>query len=127
MRIRIPWKRGPGRGPSALVSMTRTDFKRFRDMPGAAVAALRLRRAFPSTEGAIGLSLAVQPLARRSWSISAWETEEHLHRFVGSATHLAIVRQFQPKVSVSSASWTVDQFHLKEAWRTAAQRSQSRG
>jgi heme-degrading monooxygenase HmoA len=102
--------------------LTYTEFERFRDMPAAGLAALRLRRAFPSTEGAIGLSLAMQPLARRSWSISAWETEEHLQRFVRSPAHVAIVRQFRPKMRVESTAWTVDLFRLKEAWRTATQR-----
>jgi hypothetical protein len=62
----MPWKPGSALGPSAVVSATRTDFDRFRDMPGAAPAALRFRRAFSSTRGAIGLSLALQPLSRRS-------------------------------------------------------------
>jgi hypothetical protein len=106
--------------------MTCTDFERFRDMPGAGLAALRLRRAFPSTTGAIGLSLAVQPLARRSWSISAWETEEHLRRFLGSPAHIAIVRQYRATVRVSSTISTVERFQLKQAWRTAQSPDSSR-
>jgi heme-degrading monooxygenase HmoA len=98
--------------------MTCTDFERFRDMPGAGLAALRLRRAFPSTTGAIGLSLAVQPLARRTWSISAWETEEHLRRFLGSAAHIAIVRHYRTRVRVRSTISTVERFQPKQAWRT---------
>jgi hypothetical protein len=103
--------------------MTQTDFNRFRDMPAAGLAVLRLRRALLSTPGAIGLSLAVQPLARRSWSISAWESEEHLRRFLGSPEHVAIVRRFRPFVSVSSRTWSVDHFRLKDAWRTSSWRS----
>ena len=99
--------------------MTCTDFERFRDMPGAALAALRLRRAFPSTHGAIGLSLAVQPFARRSWSISAWKTEEHVRRFLGSPAHVAIVRRYRSNVRVSSTLSTVERFQLKHAWSTA--------
>lgn len=126
MRLRIPWKPGPGRGPAAVVAMTCTDFDRYRDMPGAALAALRLRRAFPSTQGAIGLSLALQPLARRSWSISAWESEEHLRRFLSSPAHLAIVRQYRSNVRVSSTVSTVERFQLKQAWRTAQSPEPSR-
>src|SRR5438045_4036735 len=110
---------GPGRGPSAVVAVTRTDFERYRDMPGAAVAALRFRHALPSTQGAIGLSLAVQPFARRTWSISAWETEDHLRRFLGSPAHIAIVRRYRTRVRVSSTISTVERFHLQQAWRTA--------
>jgi heme-degrading monooxygenase HmoA len=106
--------------------MTCTDFERFRDMPGAALAALRLRRAFPSTTGAIGLSLAVQPLARRSWSISAWETEEHLRDFLGSPAHIAIVRRYRTSVRVRSTTSIVERFQLKQAWRTARSPEPSR-
>ena len=117
MRLRIPWKHGPGRGPLAVVAMTCTDFERYRDMPGAALAALRLRRAFRLTTGAIGLGLAVQPLARRTWSISAWEAEEHLRRFLGLRAHIAVVRQYRTSVRVSSTISTVERFQLKQAWR----------
>jgi heme-degrading monooxygenase HmoA len=122
MRVRLPWKTGSAVCPSAIVSATRTDFDRFRDMPGAALAALRFRRAFPSTPGAIGLSLAMQPLSRRSWSVSAWQSEEDLRRFVRSAEHVAIVREYTRKVHVRSATWSVDRFRLRCAWREAAQR-----
>lgn len=126
MRLRIPWKRGPGCGPSAVVAITRTDFDRFRDMPGAALAALRLRRAFPSTPGAIGLSLAMQPLARRSWSISVWETEEHLRRFLGSRSHVEVVRHYRSNVRVNSSVSTVERFQLQQAWRIARRLPPSR-
>ena len=119
MRLRIRWKAGPGHGPGAVIAATCTDFERFRDIPGAAVAALRLRRAFPSTPGAIGIGLALQPIARRSWSISAWETEESLRRFLGSPAHVAVVRRYRSKVRVDSTSWTVDRFRVGDAWRRA--------
>ena len=119
MRVRIPWKRGPGRGPGAVVSSTYTEFERFRDMPGAAIAALRFRHAFPSTAGAIGISLVMQPFARRSWSVSAWETEADLQAFLRSPAHLAIVRRYRSTVRVSGKTWTVDQFRLRDAWRCA--------
>jgi heme-degrading monooxygenase HmoA len=98
--------------------MTRTDFDRYRDMPGAALAALRFRHALPSTQGAIGLSLAVQPLARRTWSISAWETEDDLRRFLGSSAHVAIVREYRTRVRVTSTLSKVERFHLRQVWRT---------
>jgi hypothetical protein len=97
--------------------MTCTDFERYRDMPGAALAALRLRRAFPSTTGGIGLGLAVQPLARRTWSISAWETEHHLRDFLASPAHIAPVRRYRARVRVESTISTVERFDARRVWR----------
>jgi hypothetical protein len=60
-------------------------------LPGALFAATRLRRAWPHTEGAIGLMLWVKPLSRRSGSLSVWESEAQLRRFIGSPRRLDAV------------------------------------
>jgi len=120
--FRLPWAAGPSVSADCLVSATETYFARFRDMPGATVAALRLRRAFRSMPGAIGVSLAMRPLQRRSWSISAWETEADLRRFLHSAAHRATVRRYRPHVTVRSDAWRVDRFDLSEAIREAETR-----
>jgi hypothetical protein len=123
MILKLPWKPGPAPTSPAVVAVTRTDFARFRDMPRASILALRLRRALPRTEGAIGLVLAMEPpWRRRSWSISAWSTPEELRAFLTSPEHLAIVRQFRDKVTVRSETWTVSQLVLADAWIEASRR-----
>ena len=123
MLVRLPWKRGTAADSPAVVAVTRTDFHRYRDMPSATVAALRLRRALPRTSGAIGLALAMEaPWRRRSWSISAWSTDAELQAFIHSPEHLAIVRRFRHRVTVQSETWAVPRFALREAWREAARR-----
>jgi hypothetical protein len=117
--VRLPWKRGPAPPTAAFVAVTRTDFARHRDIPAAFANALRLRRAFPRTPGAIGLSLAMgAPWRKRTWSISAWSTPEDLQRFLGSPEHVAIVRRFRGRVTVRSETWPVPRFVLRDAWRT---------
>jgi hypothetical protein len=121
--VKLPWKRGTAADAPAVVAVTRTDFARYRDMPSAMVAALRLRRALPHTSGAIGLALAVEASwRRRSWSISAWSTDAELQAFIHSPEHLAIVRRFGHRVTVHGETWAVPQFALREAWREAAHR-----
>ncbi|MEY2404035.1 MAG: hypothetical protein QOD38_1586 [Acidimicrobiaceae bacterium] len=123
MLVKLPWKRGTATDGPVVVAVTRTDFARYRDMPGAMVAALRLRRAVPRTPGAIGLTLAVEaPWRRRSWSISAWSTDAELQAFIHSPEHLAIVRRYRHRLTVQSETWTVSRFALREAWREAARR-----
>jgi heme-degrading monooxygenase HmoA len=104
------------------VSATQSEFARFRDMPGAVVAALRLRRQLRHTPGAIGVSLAMRPLRRRSWSVSAWESEADLHRFLRSAPHRATVRRYRDHMRVMSELWRADRFDLDDAWREVSQR-----
>jgi heme-degrading monooxygenase HmoA len=117
--IRLPWARGPSRRTAGVVSATQTDFDRFRDIPGAVVAALRLRRLVRRSPGAIGVSLSMRPLRRRSWSVSAWETEDDLRRFLRSASHQATARRFRSRVGVRSELWAVDRFDLSGAWHQA--------
>jgi heme-degrading monooxygenase HmoA len=105
-----------------VVSATQSEFTRFRDMPGAVVAALRLRRHLRRTQGAIGVSLAMRPLRRRSWSVSAWESEADLHRFLRSAAHRATVRRYRDHMRVMSELWRADRFDLAEAWRETNER-----
>jgi hypothetical protein len=119
MFLKSRWKRGPASGPAALVAVTRTDFSRYRDMPGATLAALRLRRAIPTTLGAIGVSLALQLPPRTTWSVSAWQTDEHLHQFLSSPAHLAIVTKYRARVTVRGERWTGEPFILSDALRAA--------
>jgi len=121
MLLTARWKRGPAPGPAALVAVTRTDFSRYRDMPGATLAALRLRRAIPHTPGAVGVALALQFGRRRTYSVSAWQTDEHLRHFLRSPAHLAIVTKYRTRVTVRGDSWTVEHFVLSDAWHAARQ------
>jgi hypothetical protein len=115
--LNIPWKAGSAaaeRG-AVLVAATESRVGRYRDLPGAAIAALRLRRAWPTLDGAIALSLAVQPLKRTTHSISVWQSEEHLLRFLHSPAHLAIARRYRGRLSIRSAVWSSGSFNPARA------------
>jgi hypothetical protein len=108
----IPWKAGgavPHRG-QVLIAATEARFDRRRDLPGAALAAMRLRRGWPTLDGAIALSLAADPLTRRTCSISVWQSEDHLLRFLRGTAHLAIVRRYRGRLHIRSATWTAVSF-----------------
>jgi heme-degrading monooxygenase HmoA len=122
MTFRLRWAAGPGRDTDVLVSATRTDFERFRDMPGAIMAALRLRRAIRTAPGAVGVSLAMRPTQRRGWSVSAWEADADLRRFLQSPAHQATARRYRWCVAVRGESWRVDRFDLADVWRQVSVR-----
>jgi hypothetical protein len=98
-----------------LVSFTDFTFARWRVLPQAWLAAMRLRRAWPELEGAVGLMLWVKPLSRRSGSISLWRSDADLRRFVGSPQHAAIVRRHRPHMSGVSASWRAERVAIADA------------
>jgi dimethylaniline monooxygenase (N-oxide forming) len=120
--LRIPWKAGPGRaahGP-VFISVTELALDRWRDLPRAYLAGLRLRRRWPGMQGAVGLWLWARPLARRAGSVSVWKSEEDLSRFLRSPVHVAIVRRYRRAGTVRSCAWRADRFDPTSAWRRAA-------
>ena len=116
------WTEGPcGPDGSVLVSVTDFEVTDMRDRIGAWVLGLRLRRAWPSMSGAIGLWLWVKPLRRRSGSVSVWRSEEDLRRFVGWPRHVAIMRRYRGAGELTSATWWAERFDATQIW-TAAER-----
>jgi hypothetical protein len=116
------WTEGPsGADGSVLVSVTDFEVADLRDRIGAWVLGLRLRRAWPSMPGAIGLWLWVKPLRRRSGSVSVWRSEEDLRRFVGWPRHVAIMRRYRDAGELTSATWWAEPFDAQQIW-TAAER-----
>lgn len=115
--VRAAWKAGPcadHRGP-VVVSFTDFTFARWSDLPGAWLAAMRLRRSWPELQGAVGLMLWVKPLSRRSGSISIWTGEDDLRRFVSSPVHAAIVRRHRSHMSGTSATWGAERTAIDAA------------
>jgi hypothetical protein len=119
--FRAPYKRGPAAAtPALLVSATRLAWRRYRDLPTISWQAMKLRRTWRTREGAIGVSLAIQPLARTSWSVTVWQDEHAFERFLTSQHHVGLMRDFQPALSSSSsATWKIEHFRLREAWTRA--------
>src|ERR1700704_5874427 len=66
--LKLPWKRGPewAANGGVFVSITNFEVNRLRHLPGAYLAGLRLRRAWPKMTGAVGLRLWARPWKRRS-------------------------------------------------------------
>jgi hypothetical protein len=108
-------------GP-VVVSLTEFTARRFRDLPGIARAGIGLRRGWWAMPGAIGVVLYVDPARRTGGSLTVWETEADLRRFVALPRHLAIVRAYRGRVRVRSATWTTEAFDLDAAWASRHER-----
>jgi hypothetical protein len=110
--LTMPWARGPEAGTDDAVLVSVTDFAvhRVRDVPGIAVAGLRLRSGWYGMEGAVVLSLWSLPLERRSGSISVWRGEDDLRRFIRLPAHVEIMRRYRDRGSLRADTWRVERF-----------------
>jgi hypothetical protein len=117
------WKQGPAAlsGP-VLVSITDFELHRVRDMPRVYVEGARLRRAWPSIGGALGMWLWMKPLRKRAGSVSVWSSEEDLRRFVRWPRHVAVMRRYRDAGELSSTSWAETGFDAPAVWARAAAR-----
>jgi hypothetical protein len=119
--LRLPWASGPTAPLDGPVLISVTDFRlaKVRKMPGEYLAAMRLRHAWPQLQGAVGMWLWAQPLARRSGAVSVWQDEEDLRRFVNWPVHVAIMRKYRDAGKLTSTSWTAERFIAAEVWQEA--------
>ena len=107
--------------PGQPVYVSVTDFRihRPRHALGAWRTGLRLRRSWPRLNGAIGLWLWGQPLKLRSGSVSIWQSEADLMRFLRSPVHRAVVGEYRSRMAGTSTGWTAPQLDRPAIWREA--------
>jgi hypothetical protein len=127
-RLNAIWKSGsldPGTGP-VHVSMNDYLIHRLRDIPRVAWEGMRLGRRWPDTEGALGLWFASFKGGRRQVSVSVWRSAEDLRRFVRSAEHLRIMREYRDAGALYTNAWTAERLDRELIWRQASDRLRGR-
>jgi len=102
--MKVPWKSTPtqlGDSDTVVVQVSRLELEHLRDVPGFLLTALRMRRWVLQTEGAIGVSLIAHPLKRTFWTLSAWQDEDAIARFVACAPHRATMTRYRARMAES--------------------------
>jgi hypothetical protein len=118
-RVRTTWKRGPAAGSNegpVLISYTEFTPHTLRDLPRIYFAAERLRQACTELEGAVGVTTYWQLFKRRAGSVSVWEDEAALRRFVALPFHVEIMRRYRSRGSLRAVEWRADSFDLAAAF-----------
>jgi hypothetical protein len=73
-------------------------------------------------QGAVGLWLWSDLPRPRSGSISIWTSEDDLRRFVRWPVHLAIVRKYSTRGTLTASSWEAERFVKQDVMREARRR-----
>ena len=106
----LPWAT-PRPRPSLVANPTvmasKFQLRDRRDVPAFFVAALRIRHQMLNSPGALGVSLIANPLKGAFFTLSAWESREHLEAAVVRYPHVETMKRFAPRTAQSLfAFWT---------------------
>lgn len=106
----LPWatpKPRPDLVANPTVMASKFELRDRRDVPAFFVAALKIRRQMLNSPGVLGISLIAKPLAGTFFTLSAWESREHLQAAVVGHPHLETMKRFGPRTAQSLfAFWT---------------------
>lgn len=107
----MPWKSFAEPDPEQeyLAVLTFLPVGRLRAMPSFMRYTQAVRRQLDGTEGVVGYTLRAQPLRRRFWTLSVWEDEEHLQRFIRESPH----REAMASVARSLSGFKTTRFSLQ--------------
>ena len=122
-----PWKSysttEPNREYTALLSYL--PLKRAWRLPWLMLQSIRIQRQLRTSGGLIGYSLRAQLVVKRFWTLSAWEDEAAMQRFVRAQPHIEIMTALAPHMGKTSfVRWKVMGSELPLDWDEALKRSQ---
>ncbi|MFJ9364704.1 hypothetical protein ACIRRA_09850 [Nocardia sp. NPDC101769] len=110
--VLMPWNPGPNDQLSGPVFVSVTDFLASSEAESREIytTGLELGKTWPVMQGAVGLWLWGRPAEFRGGSISVWQSERDMRRFVRWPVHTAIVRAWRGRVGIGVDSWQAEKF-----------------
>ncbi|SEH62931.1 hypothetical protein SAMN04489835_2222 [Mycolicibacterium rutilum] len=121
----LPWTTPTTAEPPtapALVMASRFELKRYRDVPGFLVAALRIRRQMLRSPGVLGVSLIAQPRKKTFYTLSAWRDRSALDAAVAEQPHVATMAKFRTRMADSVFTFWDRAEHTPPGWPEAHRR-----
>ena len=121
----LPWtsSRTPEPDGEYLVLLTFLPLRRFRTLPAFFRLILAVQRQLAGTAGLVGYTLRARPLSRRFWTLSVWDSEDVLKRFVVAQPHRDTMRKLRGKMGETSFTrWAVSGSDLPLSWEDAMNR-----
>ena len=115
------WLPGPSHATQSRVVVSFTDFhsNSGEDWQQIAELGMKLAESWPIMRGAVGLWLWGKPAEWRGGSLSIWDSNADLRRFIRWPVHVAIMKSWRGQIRVQSASWDDEQFLPAQTWLRA--------
>jgi hypothetical protein len=106
----LPWssvRPAPETG-ELVVLASRLELPSYRLVPGFMRRALAVHKATKTADGAIGASLDARPAGKVFWTLSVWQDEASLRRFVGHPVHRAVMQRYRGRTKHTTfTTWTI--------------------
>ena len=106
-----------------LVLLTALPLKRWRDLGAFFLYTWHIHGQLKRTPGLLGYSMLAHIVQRRFWTLSVWEGEGALHRFVVDNPHDQVVAALRRKMERTHfVRWTIRGSEIPLNWREALAR-----
>ena len=81
---------------------------------------MAIRKQLRTAEGLIGYTLWAKPMSKRYWTLSVWESEEALHRFMATQPHAHVMKDLRPRMNPTKfVQWNVPGSAAHPTWDEA--------
>ncbi len=120
-----PWKSfaTPESGREYHALLYYLPLNNWRALPKLMRYSLQIRRQLADSEGLIGYSMDANVPSRKFWTLSVWEDEESLMRFVGRNPHGRVMTDLIPHMGQTQfVQWQVSGSEVPLSWEEAKNR-----
>lgn len=106
-----------------VVLLSYLPLKQHRHLPRFLLQTRRIIRQLRQSQGVMGYSLKAQLSAKRFWTLSVWESDLALQRFVQAQPHAATMSGLSGKMGKTEfVRWTARGVELSVSWPAALER-----
>jgi len=117
-----PWVtfRQPDPDREYLALLSELPLKRFRHLGEFLLYTWRIQGQLKKTPGLVGYSLLARILQKKFWTLSVWESEAALQRFVAQIPHSAVMAALYDKMEETHfVRWNIRGSEYPPDWREA--------
>jgi heme-degrading monooxygenase HmoA len=121
-----PWKtfRAPEPGREYLALLSELPLRSFLSFPEFLSRSFKIEAQLKDTPGLIGYSLLAQPFQKHFWTLSVWEDDAALRKFVERSPHGETMTAMQGKMGQTSFHrWTLRGEEYPPEWEAALVRA----
>jgi hypothetical protein len=125
--MKLPWRsfRPADKEREYLALLSYLPLSSYLALPLFVWYTLRVGRQLSQTPGVIAYALEAKLLSRQFWTLSIWESEEGLQRFVRFNPHLSAMRSMAPRMGATwFTRYPVTGASLPLSWDDAHEREQ---